>query len=148
MLRLLSAESRPSIGIRNRITGRAKEINAYFDYASGINEGKLEEMKGFLQTMGSGIQMDSLQQEADRMLQRNPQELREQVHEQVVRKTDASVDNLREAASALTNPAESGESKRRLEESTAKLREMAQTLQGRGDTQAIPSKEPPEHPQQ
>src|SRR6516162_5956290 len=61
MLKLLSEDSRPRIGIVDRITGRAEEINDYFDYASGINEGRLAEMKSFLHTIGLGVQTDSIQ---------------------------------------------------------------------------------------
>jgi hypothetical protein len=101
MLKSLSAESRPHIGIVDRFTGRAKEINAFFDYGSGINEGKLAEMKGFLQTMGLGVQMDSIQQHADRMLQGDPQGMHKQVEEQLARKSAATVAKLREEEQKL-----------------------------------------------
>ena len=101
MLRLLSADKRPRIRFRDRLAGQAKEINAYFDYASGINEGKYEELSGFLQTIGYGLQMDSIQQQADRLFKRDAQRMRDRVYEQSTRKFEAIIANLHEAAKDL-----------------------------------------------
>ena len=75
-----------------------------------------------MQTIGCGIQMDALQQEADRMLQRDPQRMREQVDKQ------------------LTDEAETA---------TAKLREAGQELkEGVRELDAIIAEETPKNPQQ
>jgi hypothetical protein len=101
MLKLLAAESKPRIRMIDRITGRAQEINAFVDYGQGLTEGRLEETKAFLQTIGCGVQMDALQQEADRMLQRDPKRMGEQVDEELAKKAEATRAKLREAGQEL-----------------------------------------------
>jgi hypothetical protein len=55
-------------------------------------------MKGFLQTTGLGVQMDSIQQYAERMLQRDPQGMHKQVEEQLARKSGATAAKLQQSA--------------------------------------------------